>query len=64
MLAGGFKNDLVALGDQTEHDDRYARTVEYTQILTALLRGETVTGRRAVAPGATTCASPRRCRPS
>ena len=43
MLAGGFKNDLVALGDQTEHDDRYARTVEYTQILTALLRGETVT---------------------
>lgn len=45
MLAGGFKNDLVALGDQTEHDDRYARTVEYTQILTALLRGETVTHR-------------------
>ena len=33
----------VALGDETEHDDRYARTVEYTQILTALLRGETVT---------------------
>lgn len=43
MLAGGFKNDLVALGDQTEHDERYARTIEYTQILTALLRGETVT---------------------
>ncbi|GLZ48780.1 oxidoreductase [Actinomycetospora sp. NBRC 106375] len=43
MLAGGFKNDLVALGDRTEHDDRYARTVEYTQILTGLLRGETVT---------------------
>ncbi|MEJ2864257.1 LLM class flavin-dependent oxidoreductase [Actinomycetospora flava] len=43
MLAGGFKNDLLALGDRTEHDDRYARTVEYTQILTALLRGETVT---------------------
>jgi alkanesulfonate monooxygenase len=43
MLAGGFRNDLVALGDRTEHDDRYARTVEYTQILTALLRGETVT---------------------
>ena len=43
MLAGGFKNDLVALGDETEHDDRYARTVEYTQILMALLRGETVT---------------------
>ncbi|PVZ14828.1 LLM class flavin-dependent oxidoreductase [Actinomycetospora cinnamomea] len=43
LLAGGFKNDLVALGDHTAHDDRYARTVEYTRILTALLRGETVT---------------------
>jgi alkanesulfonate monooxygenase len=43
MLAGGFRNDLLALGDPTEHDDRYARTTEYTQILTALLRGETVT---------------------
>ncbi|GAA4891885.1 LLM class flavin-dependent oxidoreductase [Actinomycetospora straminea] len=43
MLAGGFRHDLLALGDTTEHDDRYARTVEYTQILTALLRGETVT---------------------
>ena len=42
MLAGGFRNDLIALGDQTEHDDRYARTVEYTQILLGLLRGETV----------------------
>jgi alkanesulfonate monooxygenase len=43
MLAGGFRNDLIALGDQTEHDDRYTRTVEYTQILLGLLRGETVT---------------------
>jgi alkanesulfonate monooxygenase len=43
MLAGGFRNDLLALGDDTAHDDRYARTVEYTRILTALLRGETVT---------------------
>ncbi|MFC5063793.1 LLM class flavin-dependent oxidoreductase [Actinomycetospora atypica] len=43
MLAGGFRNDLLALGDTTEHDDRYARTVEYTQVLLALLRGETVT---------------------
>ncbi len=24
MLAGGFKNDLLALGDETPHDDRYA----------------------------------------
>ncbi|WP_433786719.1 LLM class flavin-dependent oxidoreductase [Actinomycetospora sp. CA-101289] len=43
MLAGGFRNDLLALGDDTAHDDRYTRTVEYTRILTALLRGETVT---------------------
>jgi alkanesulfonate monooxygenase len=37
MLAGGFKNDLIALNDDTPHDDRYVRTVEYTQIMTALL---------------------------
>lgn len=43
MLAGGFRNDLLALGDPTEHDDRYARTVEYTRIVLGLLRGETVT---------------------
>lgn len=48
MLAGGFKNDLLALGDETPHDERYERTVEYTQILMGLLRGEapvTVHGR-------------------
>ena len=39
MLAGGFKNDLLALGDQTPHDERYERTVEYAQILMDLLRG-------------------------
>jgi alkanesulfonate monooxygenase len=43
MLAGGFKNDLLALGDETEHDDRYERTVEYTKIVTGLLKGENVT---------------------
>jgi alkanesulfonate monooxygenase len=37
MLAGGFKNDLIALNDKTPHDDRYVRTVEYTQIMKALL---------------------------
>jgi alkanesulfonate monooxygenase len=37
MLAGGFKNDLLALNDETPHDDRYVRTVEYTQIMKALL---------------------------
>ena len=40
MLAGGFKNDLVALGDETPHDERYERTVEYTRIMLDLLRGE------------------------
>ena len=40
---GGFRNDLIALGDDTPHDDRYLRTVEYTQILMGLLRGESVT---------------------
>jgi alkanesulfonate monooxygenase len=37
MLAGGFKNDLIALNDETPHDDRYVRTTEYTQIMKALL---------------------------
>jgi alkanesulfonate monooxygenase len=43
MLAGGFRNDLLALGDETAHEDRYERTTEYTRIITGLLRGETVT---------------------
>ncbi len=37
MVAGGFKNDLVALNDQTPHDDRYVRLVEYTTIVQSLL---------------------------
>ncbi|MCA9839687.1 MAG: LLM class flavin-dependent oxidoreductase [Trueperaceae bacterium] len=40
MLAGGFNNDLTALGDDTPHDERYARTVEYTLILRALLEND------------------------
>jgi alkanesulfonate monooxygenase len=43
MLAGGFKNDLVALGDATPHDERYERTTEYTLILKGLLAGAPVT---------------------
>ena len=39
MVAGGFRNDLRALGDDTPHDDRYDRVVEYTQIVTRLLEG-------------------------
>jgi len=37
MVAGGFKNDLLALNDTTPHDDRYARLVEYTTIIMRLL---------------------------
>ena len=37
MLAGGFRNDLIALGDETPHDDRYARTVEYAVLMRQLL---------------------------
>jgi len=48
MLAGGFRNDLLALNDPTPHDERYERTVEYTDIITGLLDDEgplTVDGR-------------------
>jgi alkanesulfonate monooxygenase len=37
MVAGGFKNDLAALHDPTPHDERYARLIEYTTIILALL---------------------------
>jgi alkanesulfonate monooxygenase len=37
MVAGGFKNDLVAFNDQTPHDRRYDRLVEYTSIIKQLL---------------------------
>jgi alkanesulfonate monooxygenase len=40
MLAGGFRNDLLALGDPTPHDERYARTIEYTRIMTGLLSSD------------------------
>ena len=40
MVAGGFKNDLAALGDDTAHDRRYARLTEYTAIIQQLLRGD------------------------
>jgi alkanesulfonate monooxygenase len=39
IVAGGFRNDLIALGDDTPHDERYERAVEYTLILKALLSG-------------------------
>ena len=37
MVAGGFQNDLQALGDQTPHDARYARLVEFTRVVTGVL---------------------------
>lgn len=38
MVAGGFRNDLIAMGDETPHDDRYVRLVEYTKIVSGLLQ--------------------------
>jgi alkanesulfonate monooxygenase len=40
MVAGGFKNDLIALNDTTPHDKRYDRLIEYTLIIQRLLAGE------------------------
>jgi alkanesulfonate monooxygenase len=37
MVAGGFTNDLKALGDVTEHDRRYDRLTEYGVIIKRLL---------------------------
>jgi alkanesulfonate monooxygenase len=45
MVAGGFKNDLIALNDTTPHDKRYDRLVEYTHIIRKLLDGESVSFR-------------------
>jgi alkanesulfonate monooxygenase len=39
IVAGGFKNDLLALDDRTTHDRRYARLAEYTAIIRRLLEG-------------------------
>jgi alkanesulfonate monooxygenase len=43
MIAGGFRGDLIALGDPTEHDQRYDRIIEYCQIIQNLLSGQKVT---------------------
>ena len=39
MVSGGFRNDLLALGDPTSHDRRYDRLTEYTTIIKGLLDG-------------------------
>lgn len=36
LLAGGFRNDLTALGDDATHDERYARLAEYARIVKEL----------------------------
>jgi alkanesulfonate monooxygenase len=38
LVAGGFRNDLIALNDPTPHDARYERLTEYTKIMLDLLR--------------------------
>ncbi|MGE0131181.1 MAG: LLM class flavin-dependent oxidoreductase [Blastocatellales bacterium] len=40
MVAGGFKNDLTSLGDDTPHDRRYDRAIEYTLIIKQLLAAD------------------------
>jgi alkanesulfonate monooxygenase len=40
MVSGGFRNDLLALNDDTEHDDRYTRLTEYALIIKSLLRSD------------------------
>src|SRR5437016_10593359 len=39
LVAGGFRNDLIALNDETPHDARYQRIVEYAEIIRRLLDG-------------------------
>ncbi|HUP25820.1 MAG TPA: LLM class flavin-dependent oxidoreductase [Thermoanaerobaculia bacterium] len=39
MVSGGFRNDLSALDDRTEHDRRYDRLLEYVTIVKGLLAG-------------------------
>lgn len=41
LVAGTSVPDRLALGDTTEHDDRYARLCEYAEIVFALLEGGT-----------------------
>lgn len=39
MVAGGFRNDLIALDDDTAHDQRYDRVVEYVLLMRELMAG-------------------------
>jgi alkanesulfonate monooxygenase len=37
MVAGGFRTDLLSLGDDLEHDRRYERVVEYAEVMAIAL---------------------------
>ncbi|HVV46435.1 MAG TPA: LLM class flavin-dependent oxidoreductase [Bryobacteraceae bacterium] len=37
LVAGGFRNDLIALNDPTPHDARYERLAEYAKVMLDLL---------------------------
>ena len=37
FVAGGFRNDLLSLDDNTPHNERYERLIEYASIVKALL---------------------------
>ncbi len=39
LVAGGFRNDLKAMNDDTPHDRRYDRLIEYMTIISDLLKG-------------------------
>lgn len=40
MVAGGFRTDLLSLGDDLEHDRRYERVVEYAEVMATALEAD------------------------
>lgn len=40
LVTGGSRTEVPALGDNTSHDNRYVRTIEYATILQRLIDGE------------------------
>ena len=49
FVAGGFRNDLLSLDDDTPHNERYERLIEYASIVKALLVEEAHRSRSRVA---------------
>jgi len=39
-IAGGFKGDLISLGDETPHDERYEKLYEYASVVKGLLQSK------------------------